>query len=166
MSPHASVNGQAPRRRPHPAQPGGPGAAYGRHVGPCEALRTPLPSTDALDTLFTLRVASQRRDSTAKALAEPLLGRRTPLLGAGGTVLDRCKPCCSLPSAEFRPIENAAISLTAITYFPDEFPISHNLRNSQLSHPRRTRLAESGEFQQSRMNFCEFKQLHSSRNSS
>ncbi len=79
MSPHASVNGQAPRRRPHPAQPGGPGAAYGRHVGPCEALRTPLPSTDALDTLFTLRVASQRRDSTAKALAEPLLERCKPL---------------------------------------------------------------------------------------
>ena len=74
------------------------------------------------------------------------------------------------PSLGSIPPQNAAISpisLTAITYFPDEFPISHNLlRNSQLSHPRRTRLAESGEFQQSRINFCEFKKLHSSRNSS
>ena len=33
-------------------------------------------------------------------------------------------------------------------------------------HTRRTRLAESGEFQQSRINFCEFKKLHTSRNSS
>ena len=74
------------------------------------------------------------------------------------------------PSLGSTPPQNAAISpisLTAITYFPDEFPISHHLlRNSQLSHPRRTRLAESSEFQQSRINFCDFKKLHSSRNSS
>ena len=103
MSPRASVNGQAPRRRARPARPRGPVAAYGRRSGPCEALRTPLPSTDALGSLFTHRVASQRRDSTAKALAEPLLERCKPLLGAGGAVLGRCKPCCSLPSAQFRP---------------------------------------------------------------
>jgi hypothetical protein len=103
MSPHTSVNGQAPRRRPRPARPGGPAAAYGRRSGPCEALRTPVPSTDALGSLFTLRVASQRRDSTAKALAKPLLERCKPLLGAGGAVLGRCKPCCSLPSAQFSP---------------------------------------------------------------
>ena len=76
------------------------GAARGRAR---PSLRTPLPSTDALDTLFTLRVASQRRDSTAKALAEPLLERCKHLLGAGGAVLGRCRPCCSLPSTQFRP---------------------------------------------------------------
>ena len=81
----------------------GPATAYGRRSGPCEALRAPLPSTDALDTLFTLRAASQRRVPTAKALAEPLLERCKPLLGAGGAVLGRCRPCCSLPSAQFRP---------------------------------------------------------------
>ena len=53
MSPRASVNGQAPRRRPRPARPCGPGTAYGRRSGPCEALRAPLPSTDALGGLFT-----------------------------------------------------------------------------------------------------------------
>ena len=103
MSPRAPVNGQAPIRRARPARPRGPVAAYGRRSGPCEALRTPLPSTDALDTLFAHRVASQRRDSTAKALVLPLLERCKHLLGAGGAVLGRCKPCCSLPSAEFSP---------------------------------------------------------------
>ena len=103
MSPRASVDGEAPRRRARPARPGGPGTAYGRRSGPCEALRAPLPSTDALGTLSTHRVASQRRDSTAKVLVLPLLERCKPLLGAGGAVLGRCKPCCSLPSAQFRP---------------------------------------------------------------
>ena len=119
---------------PH-GQVGGPGTTYGRHVGPCEALHTPLPSTDALDTLSTRRVASQRRDSTAKALAEPLLERCKHLLGAGGAVLGRCNALLQ-PSLGSIPPQNAAmspISLTAITYFPDEFPISHNLlRNLQL----------------------------------
>ena len=96
MSPRASVNDQALRRRPRPAQPCGPGTAYGRRSGPCEALHAPLPSTDALGGLFTRRVASQRRGSTAKALAEPLLDRCKPLLGAGGAVLGRCRPLQAL----------------------------------------------------------------------
>ena len=96
MSPRASVNGQAPRRRPRPARPRGPVTAYGCRSGPCEALRTPLSSTDALGSLFTRRVASQRRVSTAKALAEPLLDRCKPLLGAGGAVLGRCRPLQAL----------------------------------------------------------------------
>ena len=37
--------------------------------------------------------------------------------------------------------------------------------NSQLSRPRRTRVAKSGEFRPSRTNFCKLKESHSSRNS-
>ena len=69
----------------------------------------------------------------------------------------------ALPYARGRVRPCAATSLTAFTY-PDEFPVAHNLlRILQLFHPRRTRLAESGEFQQFRIKFCEFKELHSSR---
>ena len=97
----------AVHRTPRTATSREPAAAYRRHGGPnvpCEALCTPLPSTDALGTLFTLRVASQRRDSTAKALAEPFLERCKPASGSWrGCSRPLQARCCSLPSAEFRP---------------------------------------------------------------
>ena len=98
-APHAATRvGQ----RPSPETPftprtarwalSGAGTVYGRRSGLFEALRTPLPSTDALGGLFALRAASQRRVSTTKALAEPLLDRCKPCLGAGVAVLDCCRP--------------------------------------------------------------------------
>ena len=94
---HARRSTAKPRDAVH-APHGQVGPEWGRHrlrapLGAVRGLvRTPLPSTDALGGLFALRAASQRRVSTTKALAEPLLDRCKPCLGAGVAVLDCCRP--------------------------------------------------------------------------
>ena len=125
------------------------GVMWGR-ARPCAPLcrrltrLTPSLPTDTLPSAAFRR--PKRLFSRFSSVASPF----SELAGLFSTVAGRCKRRCR-PFLGSIPPQNAAISpisLTAITYFPDEFPISHNLlRISQLSHPRRTRLAESGEFQ-------------------
>ena len=100
------------RRRARPARPGGPAAAYGRHAwGRARPCAPALPSTDALDSFFTLRVASlfpARRVPTAKALAEPLLDCFSSVASRSRSWRDFSRPLQallqpSLGSIVFRP---------------------------------------------------------------
>ena len=152
----------------HVGPPPPTGVARGR-ARPCTRLCRRLTRLTPSLHSESLPSAAIRRPKCLFCRFSSVASRVSELAGLLSAVASRCKRRCRPFLGSIPPQHNAIspISLTAITYFPDKFPISHNLlRNSQLSHPRRTRLAESGEFQQSRINFCEFKELHSSRNSS
>ena len=134
--------------------------------GPSSAVCAALQSTVWLGERLVRRVSSLHGSSTTERREE---GWERPRRCAARTSRDSSRPVCvSTRSARVLgpfAANLAAISafspLTAITCIHDEPPISHNLpRNLQLSRPRRTRLAESGEFRPSRTNFCKLKELH------